>query len=285
VAKSSPVKVSVECPHCGFKQHEYAAAKSTMCRQCGSHFAPAAPRPAPIVITRAARPEPRTETSSAAASLMRRFDGLWKSKRSNVIECFDCQRKQEVSGAASSTICPSCSAHIDLSDYKITTSFSRSIRTRGEVHVTTKGDLSSSSVRCQRAIIEGRLRGNLDCAGAIVINTSGKIPGRLSASEIVVEKRSEVQFFRRVHVGNIEIRGRMSGEVVAAGMVTIRKNGVLEGNVIAKAINVEKGGTFSGQVVVGRGDLQQAELLPGESSTGSNPPEGSISLARPLPAT
>jgi cytoskeletal protein CcmA (bactofilin family) len=216
---------------------------------------------------------------------MQRFDGLWKSKRSNVIECFDCQRKQEVSGAATSTICPSCSAHIDLSDYKIATSFSRSIRTRGEVHVTTKGDLSSSSVRCQRAIIEGRLRGNLDCAGAIVINTSGKIPGRLSASEIVIEKRSEVQFFRRVRVGSIEIRGRMSGEVVADGIVTIRKNGVLEGNVIAKAINVEKGGTFSGQVVVGRADLQQAELLPSESSTVSKPPEGSISLAPPLPAT
>jgi cytoskeletal protein CcmA (bactofilin family) len=216
---------------------------------------------------------------------MQRFDGLWKSKRSNVIECFDCQRKQEVSGAATSTICPSCSAHIDLSDYKIATSFSRSIRTRGEVHVTTKGDLSSSSVRCQRAIIEGRLRGNLDCAGAIVINTSGKIPGRLSASEIVVEKRSEVQFFRRIRVGSIEIRGRMSGEVVADGMVTIRKNGVLEGNVIAKAINVEKGGTFSGQIVVGRGDLQQAELLPSETPTGAKPPEGSISLAQPLPAT
>jgi cytoskeletal protein CcmA (bactofilin family) len=216
---------------------------------------------------------------------MQRFDGLWKSKRSNIIECFDCQRKQEVSGAATSTICPSCSAHIDLSDYKISTSFSRSIRTRGDVHVTVKGDLSSSSVRCRRAIIEGRLRGNVDCAGAIVINTSGKIPGRLSASEIIIEKRAEVQFFRRICVGSIEIRGRMSGEVVADGMVTIRKNGVLEGNVTAKAINVEKGGTFSGQVVVGRGDLQQAELLPSESSTVSNPPEGSISLARPLPAT
>jgi len=219
------------------------------------------------------------------ASLMQRFDGLWKSKRSNVIECFDCQRKQEVSGAATSTICPSCSAHIDLSDYKIATSFSRSIRTRGEVHVTTKGDLSSSSVRCQRALIEGRLRGNLDCAGTIVINTSGKILGRLSASEIVVEKRCEVQFFRRVRVGNIEIRGRMSGEVVADGMVTIRKNGVLEGSVTAKAINVEKGGTLSGQVVVGRRALQQTELLPNESPAVSEPPEGSISLARPLPAT
>jgi cytoskeletal protein CcmA (bactofilin family)/ribosomal protein S27E len=284
VAKSSPVKVSVECPHCGFKQHEYAAAKSTMCRQCGAHFAPTSPRPARIVTT-PARPELRTEAPSVAASLKQRFDALWKSKRSSVIECFDCQRKQEVSGAATSTICPSCSAHIDLSDYKITTNFSRTIRTKGEVHVTTKGDLSSSSVRCRRAVIEGRLRGNLDSAGAIVINVSGKIPGKVSAAELIVEKRSEVQFFRRVRVCNIEIRGRMLGEVVADGMVTIRKNGVLEGNVMAKAINVEKGGTFSGQVVVGRADLQQAELLPGESSTVPKPTEESISLARPLPAT
>jgi cytoskeletal protein CcmA (bactofilin family) len=255
-----------------------------MCRQCGSHFAPAPPRPSRIVTTRA-RPEFGKEAPSVGASLMQRLDALWKSKRSNVVECFDCQRQQEVSGAATSTICPSCSSHIDLSDYKITTNFSRSIRTRGEVYVTTKGDLSSSSVRCQRAVIEGRLRGNLDCAGRIVINTSGKIPGRLSASELIVEKKSEVQFFRRVRVGNIEIRGRVVGEIVAGGMVTVRKNGTLEGSIAAKAINVEKGGTFSGQVVVGGAGLQQAELLPGGSSTVSKPTEESINLAPPLPAT
>ena len=68
MAKSSPVKVSVECPHCGFKQHEYAAAKSTMCRQCGAHFAPAPPRP-PSTVTTRARPEPRTEAPSAAEDL------------------------------------------------------------------------------------------------------------------------------------------------------------------------------------------------------------------------
>src|SRR5437764_1160116 len=241
-----------------------------MCRQCGSHFLPSAPKSAPNVTPRP-RLDPRPEPASATASLMQRFDALWKGKRTRVVECFDCHRKQEVSGAATSTICPSCSAHIDLSDYKITTSFSRSIRTRGDVHVTTKGDLSSSSVRCRRAIIEGRLRGNLDSAGTIVINTSGKIPGRLSASEIVVEKRAEVQFFRRVRVSNIEIRGRMSGEIVADGLVTIRKNGVLEGTVTAKAINVEKGGTFSGQVVVGRRALQQTELLPNERPNLSKP--------------
>jgi cytoskeletal protein CcmA (bactofilin family) len=214
---------------------------------------------------------------------MQRFDGFWKSKRSNVVECFDCGRKQEVSGAATSTICPSCSAHIDLSDYKITTSFSRSIRTRGDLHVTVKGDLSSSSVRCRRAIIEGKLRGNLDCGGRAIINTSGKIPGRISAAEMLIEKRAEVQCFRRIRVGTIEIRGRMSGEIVANGLVTIRKYGALEGDVTARAINVEKGGSFSGQLIIGKGGLEQAELLPTETVVGEK--EASTGLAQPLPAT
>jgi cytoskeletal protein CcmA (bactofilin family)/ribosomal protein S27E len=275
----------VECPHCGFKQHEYAAAKTTMCRQCGSHFSPSTLKTASN-LTPGPRLDPRPEqTASAATSLMQRFDSLWKSKRSRVIECFDCHRKQEVSGAATSTICPSCSAHIDLSDYKIATSFSRSIQTTGEIHVTAKGDLSSSSVRCSRAVIEGRLRGNLDSTGPIIIYASGKIPGKLSASEMVIEKRAQVQFFRRVRVANIEIRGRMSGEIVAEGLVTIRKYGVLEGDVTARAINIEKGGSFSGQLVIGKGGLQQAELLPAENAAGAKEPEKSIGLAQPLPAT
>jgi cytoskeletal protein CcmA (bactofilin family) len=77
----------------------------------------------------------------------------------------------------------------------------------------------------------------------------------------------------------------MSGEIVADGMVTIRKNGTLEGNVTAKAINVEKGGVFSGQLVIGKRGLQQAELLPAEKAAGAKEPEKAVSLARPLPAT
>jgi cytoskeletal protein CcmA (bactofilin family)/ribosomal protein S27E len=281
VAKSSPVKASVECPHCGFKQQEYAAAKTTMCRQCGAHFSPSEPKRPPAVVPKA---RPETPAAPAAPSLMRRLDFLWKQQRNTVVECFECKRKQEVSGAASSTICPSCSAHIDMRDYKIATTFSRSIRTTGNVHITNKGDLSSSSVRCRRAVVEGRLRGNLHCSETAIIDVSGKIPARLSAHDVVIEKRREVHFFRRVRVVNIEIRGRMSGEIIAEGLVTVRKHGVLEGNVTAKAINVEKGALFSGALVIGKAHLQQAELLPADSSE-KKPESESVVLAQPLPAT
>jgi cytoskeletal protein CcmA (bactofilin family)/ribosomal protein L37AE/L43A len=281
VAKPLPAKLSVECPHCGFKQMEYAAAKSTICRQCSSHFYPSAPKIALKLRTKAATP------LSDDPSLLGKFEGLWNRHRNQVVACFECKRKHEVSDAATSTNCPSCSAHIDLRDYKIATSFSRSIRTRGKVHLLPKGDLSSTSVICKSALIEGKLRGNLQCEESAVIDFVGKIPGRLTANHVMVERKADVQFFRRVRVGSIDIKGRMAGEVVADTSVTVRKNAALDGNVTAKAINIEKGGIFSGQLVIGLANLTQAELLPEEKPVSASAREDSTppAAAQPLPAT
>jgi cytoskeletal protein CcmA (bactofilin family) len=259
---------------------EYAAAKSTMCRQCGRSFAPASPKAAAL------KPAVKEQSAGPESAGLRKIEGLWNRQRSRVVGCFECKRKHEVSDAATSTNCPGCSAHIDLRDYKITTSFSRSIRTRGELHLTAKGDLSSTSVVCRSALIEGKLRGNLECEENATINFVGKIPGRLTANYVSVERKADVQCFRRIRVGSIDIKGKMSGEIIATGPVNIHKTGVLEGNVTAKSIAIDKGGIFSGQLVIGQADLTQPELLPAPKSdaTGSEtnlPAAG----AEPLPAT
>ena len=260
---------------------EYAAAKSSICRQCGRSFSPFAPKPG--LKLRTIEETPAQETSS---SIFGRFEDFWKRQTSSVVECFECKRKQQVSGAATSTICPSCSAHIDLRDYKITSGFSRSIRTRGNVHLSGKGDLASSSVVCQSALIEGRLRGNLHCDDTATINYSGKIPGRISARHIVLDRRADIHCFRRVRAESIEIKGRMSGEIIAQ-TVTVHKKGSLEGDVTARAISVEKGGMFSGQLVIGQIGLTQGELL-GEREPAASPgtePNFPDGVAQPLPAT
>jgi len=70
-------------------------------------------------------------------------------------------------------------------------------------------------------------------------------------------------------------------------MVTIYKKGSLEGDVTAKAITVEKGGVFSGQLVIGQADLMQGELLAERKPAAANTPEPDISgtASQPLPAT
>jgi cytoskeletal protein CcmA (bactofilin family) len=259
---------------------EYAAAKSSICRQCGRYFSPFAPKPG-------LKLRVREETSPPAnTSILGKFEDFWKRQRSSIIECFECKRKQQVCGTATSTICPSCSAHIDLRDYKITSGFSRTIRTRGDVHLTGKGDLGSSSVVCRSALIEGRLRGNLHCDDTATINFAGKIPGRISARCIVVERKADIHCFRRVRAESIEIKGRMSGEIIAQ-TVAIQKKGALEGDVTARAITVEQGGTFSGQLVIGRADLTQGELLQEQKPDVTPLPQNDFPgvAPRPLPAT
>jgi cytoskeletal protein CcmA (bactofilin family) len=261
---------------------DYAAAKSTMCRQCGRHFAPTDPKPGLQLRAKEAAPAPTPEPTG-----FRKIEGLWGRQRSRLVSCFECKRKHEVSDAATSTNCPGCSAHIDLRDYKITTPFSRSIRTRGDIHLTPKGDLSSTSVTCHSAVIEGKLRGNLQCEESAVINFVGKIPGRLSAHHITVERKADVQCYRRVTVGSIDIKGRMTGEIIATGAVNIHKTGVLDGNVTAKSLTIDQGGIFSGGLVIGQGDLKQAELIP-ESKPVAEAVEATPSPAtavQPLPAT
>src|SRR5437588_12783849 len=111
-----------------------------MCRQCGRYFSPFAPQTGLKL---------RGKEEAAApqdSSIRQKFEDFWKRQRSCVVECFECERKHQVSGAAMSTICPGCSAHIDLRDYKITSGFSQTIGTRGDVLLTDNGRLSSNSV-------------------------------------------------------------------------------------------------------------------------------------------
>jgi cytoskeletal protein CcmA (bactofilin family) len=54
----------------------------------------------------------------------------------------------------------------------------------------------------------------------------------------------------------------MIGEIIAESEVAIQKGGSLDGDVTARSISVEKGGMFSGQLIIGQGALTQGELLP-----------------------
>ena len=286
MAKPLPAKLSVECPHCGLERIESTPRPRARCAaNVGVLFSPSAPK---FEIKLRPSREVAAEPAATAGepSIRSKFEGLWNKHRNSVVECFECGAKQEVTAAASSTNCPKCSAHLDLRDYKITTSFSRAIRTHGEVHVTARGDLSSSKVVCRSLLIEGKLRSDVRCLETATINYFGKIPGRLAATHVVIERKSEVQFFRRVRVKSIEIRGHMTGEVIAETVVVIHRSASLDGNVTAKAISVEKGGMFSGQLIIGSSGLTQAELLPVTKEPvapeSGLPPAG---IVVPLPAT
>ena len=88
--------------------------------------------------------------------------------------------------------------------------------------LTASGDLSSSSVICRSAIIEGKLRGSLQCIEKVEFRAPAKVQRKDDAPVVLIGKKADVQFFRQLQVGSIEDSGKMSGEIVAETIVTIR---------------------------------------------------------------
>ena len=200
------------------------------------------------------------------------FDRLTKivsGEKVRKVRCFSCDHKQEVSSSAQSSLCPSCGSYIDLRDLKISGPFGRSIQTQGEIHVTSKGELTSARAACGTAILEGKLRGTLICNGVVRVKTHGKILGGIEAHDLVIEKRCDAEFVRTLKAHAVEVNGRVSARIVCETAVTINKGGFLEGAVYARSITVEKGGFFTGELFIGQ--VPSSELAPG-----MEPKQGSL---------
>ena len=180
-----------------------------------------------------------------------RFGELLSSKpKQRVAQCFECNSAHEVSSSATSSTCKACGAYIDLQDYKINSSFSRNIKTRGTLYLGSKGDLSSSKVICSEATLHGKMRGNLHCDGPVTIRAQGRLFGTIEAGPVVVEKGSDVQFSRPLKATSLEVHGKMIGHVMSGSHITISKTGFLDGDVTATGFTVEKGGIYQGELTI-----------------------------------
>lgn len=245
-------------------QREASIAHSTYCRKCSAHY---------VIASQKIEAAPPT-SKSLSKRLGESLTGWFGPKGPRIIQCFECGKRQEVSHSAQSSICPQCSAYIDLQDFYIRSTFTRNFRTRGEVHVTKKGELNSSKAVCGSAIIEGLLRGSLECDGETVVRIKGQLPGSLNSEKVVVEKRSHVEFLRPIKCRRIEIKGWASARIICDGVVHVARKGYLEGTVFAKGITVDKGGQFHGQLTIGAMESTQPELLSAPKNRRKNDPEG-----------
>jgi len=170
---------------------------------------------------------------------------------------------------------------LTLRDYKVTSGFSRTIRTRGDVHLTGKGDLGSSSVVCRSALSRA------DCVATCIATTPPRSTSQQNSCRISARRRH-----RRAQIGysllsagsrgSIEIKGRMSGEIVAHRDDS-KKRRAREGDVTARAIRLKKA-DVSGQLVIWQGSiLRREELLEEQKPDVAHVPESDFSGVDPRP--
>ena len=243
--KQTADKIGADCPQCGFSQLEPVSARSTFCRQCGQHFAI----------------EKLLAKEAASLKEPSFFDKVskWFSRDSaRVVTCFSCRETHEVPPEAQSSLCPQCGSYIDIRDFRIAGPFARTIQTQGTVHISPDADIASSRILCGCARIEGRFRGRILCTSEANVRVSGQYEGEIDAKSLVIHPKANVEFVSPAYGQTVEVNGKARGIIICASRVVINKKGVLEGTVYARAITVEKGGIFSGSLVIG------AQVLPAE---------------------
>lgn len=197
---------------------------STYCRNCGDHFtpqrgAPSAPQRPP------ARPDAR-------------------KKATRQVRCHRCGESHEVTPWAVSTICPGCSAAINFQDVVFSSNASTPVNTRGLLHVETGGFLSSESLVCGEALIEGRVSGHLFCEDRLRLACQGRLSCRIVAGSVSVEKGAMVEIPYPVETDELIVRGCLTATVHCKGKVHVLRGGSVEGKVRARALVVERGGLF-----------------------------------------
>ena len=243
-------RIEVRCPHCGNIQLEPELAKSTYCRKCSGYIQLGKDQ-------RSSGPQ-QIEKQPSVLQKLESFLGV---QRTVIAHCFECTGKREIPKSATSTICPQCGAYIDIQDYRIVGNFSRSIRTRGGVIITNKGDLSSNRVICESAEIQGAMRGSLICNGNVHIKIKGKLTGSIQAKAVYIDKKCEAEFVRPIRAERVEIEGTISARIISTGTVIIQKTGRFTGALFGRGFTVEKGGEFFGELSIGNVELTQGELL------------------------
>jgi len=124
-----------------------------------------------------------------------------------------------------------------------------------------EGTSFEGSIRSEGGLrVEGRIVGDIECAGDVTIGESGVARSRIQARNIIIS-------------------GQVDGNVAATGKLTIKSTGKLHGNLSTPELSVESGGIFHGTSEMNAGT--EAEAAEGNAAAGRKP-DGEAKTAKKI---
>lgn len=199
-------------------------------------------------------PPPTAAPAPMSASTLQKMksEGMYRNQYFKDADCFDCGHKFKVSRSTRSTSCPHCGATIALEDVEVNMHSGQSIKTRGDVLIRKRGQVSAESIQCKDLRCQGILEANVNASGDAIFRASGTMIGEVRCRRFIVEKGSDVVFLNEVHAEEVDIQSRITATLFSSGSFVIGSNGSVNGDVTARSVSIEPGGELNGAMNIVR---------------------------------
>jgi len=161
--KESSETKEISCPYCQGKNTISIHCLSLPCRHCHRYI-------------------------DAEAILSPVEDAKEYTVGKRMLLCFKCGREIYIDKNAQAVTCKYCYHGNDLSDYKIKSLLGKKIETHGTLYLKKRGSIEISNILVGKAIIKGKIRGNLKALDTVEIYKRGEIYGKITCRKLIVYK-------------------------------------------------------------------------------------------------
>ncbi|HEY1085017.1 MAG TPA: polymer-forming cytoskeletal protein [Prosthecobacter sp.] len=199
-------------------------------------------------------PAPTSAPAPMSSSTLQKMknEGMYRNQYFKDAECFECSHRFKVSRSSRSAECPNCGAAIPLEDVEINMPTSQSIRTRGDVLIRKRGQVSAELIQCKDLRCQGILEAHVSASGDAIFRTTGTMIGEVRCRRFIVEKGSDVTFEHEIRADEVEIHARITGTIFSSGPFIIGSGGSVNGDLTARSVSIEPGGELNGAMNIVR---------------------------------
>lgn len=179
-------------------------------------------------------------------------EGLYRNQYFKDAECFDCGHTFKVSRSSRSTNCPSCGSLICMEDVEVNMPSTQPIKTRGDVLIRKRGQVSADTIVCKDLRCQGTLEANVHASGDAIFKSTGTMIGEVHCRRFIVEKGADVTFLNEIHAEEVDVQARITGSIFSSGSLVIGANGSVNGDITARSVSIEPGGELNGAMNIVR---------------------------------
>lgn len=185
------------------------------------------------------------------------------------IRCYDCAYEFNLTGRMGSTHCPKCRVSLDLAGYTIDTECRETLKTLGNIKITSHGIVTSAQLLGTDVDLAGKVtNSSIEALRELILFPGADFTrGDIKAVDLKIEAGGKATFHNPALYRNVEVIGTFIAPLYATGLITIRTGATFAGLIRGGRLIVEDGATFVADTNISAEGLAEARKMNEQMAT------------------